>query len=344
LRKLVYIITLVLSVDARTQVLGGNSVFNFLTVPNTPQLSALGGINVSHPSHDPGMALSNISQLNRDMDGQLSLVFNHFYASTSIFHLAGALYSEQWNTNFIGGLGYFDYGSTTATDAAGNLLGRFHAVDWYVQAGASRHYLVKWDYGLALKYIHSSYGQYRSDGIAFDAGVHYTDTSNAISASFLLKNIGFQLKPYQGSTSDQLPFDLQAGITRRFRGSPFGLSLTVQKLHQFNIRYDDTSFNNSNGYANSTDKRFTAGKLIDHLVIGCTIYPGDKVQAWLGYNFLRRRELNIGNSGNGLNGFSIGAGVQLGKLALSYGRAWYQAGSAYDQLGLSMNLRNGFKH
>jgi hypothetical protein len=41
------------------QTLGGSSVFNFLKLPHTPQLTALGGINVSHPSNDIGLAFNN---------------------------------------------------------------------------------------------------------------------------------------------------------------------------------------------------------------------------------------------------------------------------------------------
>jgi hypothetical protein len=57
---------------------------------------------------------------------------------------------------------------------------------------------------------------------------------------------------------------------------------------------------------------------------------------------LRRRELNIGNTGNGLNGFSMGAGVKLGKLWFRYARAYYQSGTAFNQIGLNMQLNQYF--
>ena len=73
-----------------------------------------------------------------------------------------------------------------------------------------------------------------------------------------------------------------------------------------------------------------------------TIYAGDRVEVYAGYNFLRRRDLGIGNGGNGLNGFSIGAGVLLGKLQVRYARAYYQSNTAFNQFGLTMKLNEYF--
>ena len=81
---------------------------------------------------------------------------------------------------------------------------------------------------------------------------------------------------------------------------------------------------------------------MDHLVFAVTVYTGDRVEIIAGYNFLRRKELNIGNSANGFNGFSLGAGVMLGKLQIRYARAYYQSNTAYNQFGLNMKLNEYF--
>jgi hypothetical protein len=62
--------------------------------------------------------------------------------------------------------------------------------------------------------------------------------------------------------------------------------------------------------------------------------------ASLGYNHLRRQELNIDKSGNGLNGFSIEVGALFNKIR--YTRAYYQNNTAYDQFGLSLQLNKYF--
>ena len=254
------------------------------------------------------------------------------------YHLSIGYHQPKLNTNFAWGLTYYDYGNTTQTDAAGNIYGTFRPTDWVMQVSASHSYLQKWNYGMTLKFISSNYGLYRSNGIAADAGLLYRDTAHLFSASVLAKNMGFQLKKYNGTLADELPFDLEIGITQKLAHAPFGFSLSALKMHQYNIRYNDTLFNNENGFRNAPGGTFTLGKLVDHLVLAATIDAGDRVELMAGYNFLRRRELNISNTGNGLNGFSLGAAVDLGKFSVSYARAYYQNNTAMNQFGLHLTL------
>jgi hypothetical protein len=325
-----------------SQTLGGNSVFNFLKLSNTPQLSALGGINVSQISNDIGMVFNNPALLKPSMHTQMNAVFNSFYAGSKVYHLSLGYYSEKWNTNFAWGLNYFGYGNTAQTDPSGNELGNFRPTDWVMQVAASRSYLQKWNYGMTMKFISSSYGQYRSNGIAADVGVLYQDTARLFSASVVAKNMGTQLRKYNGASPEDLPFDLQIGISKRLANAPLGFSVTAQRLHQFDIGYNDTLFNNENGFENNSAKKFTAEKLLNHFVIATTIYLADKIEFQAGYNFLRRKELNIGNTSNGLNGFSLGAGVLFGKLQIRYARAYYQSNAAYNQFGLNLKLNEYF--
>jgi hypothetical protein len=336
------ILYLFLIKTASAQTLGGNSAFNFLRLSNTPQLSALGGANISQPSNDVGLAYNNPALLKPAMHTQLNAVFNDFYAGIKVYHLSLGYHHKKLNTNFAWGIHYFDYGKVSATDASGNLLGKFKPTDWTAQLSASRCYLEKWNYGATLKFISSNYGQYRSNGIAVDAGVNYYDSAKLFSASVLVKNAGFQLKKYPGTEADELPFDLQAGITLRLKNAPFSFSLTSQKTHRYNLRYNDTLFNTNNGFTSTGNKKLTFAKLADHLVLATTVFLGNNLEAQFGYNFLRRHELNIGNAGNGLNGFSLGAGVKLGKLWLRYARAYYQANTAFNQVGLNMQLNAYF--
>ena len=320
------------------QTLGGSSVFNFLKLPPTPQLTALGGINTSHPSNDVGMAFNNPALLRPAMHSQMNAVFNSFYAGIKAYHLSLGYHNQKLKTNFLWGLNYFNYGNIPQTDGAGNRLGNFRPTDWVMQVSASHHYMEKWNYGTSLKFISSNYGQYRSNGFAIDAGVLFSDTAKLFSASVLVKNLGFQLKKYAGTDPDELPFDLQIGITKRLENAPFSFSVTANHLHRFNIAYNDTLYNNDNGFENGSNKKFSFNTLFRHFVFATTIYAGDKIEITAGYNYLRRQELNIGNAGNGLNGFSLGAGVILNKIQIRYARAFYQNNTAYNQLGINLKL------
>jgi hypothetical protein len=317
------------------QMLGGNSVFNFLNISPTPQLTGLGGINVSQPSNDIGLAFYNPGLLNKNMHGQAQVVFQRYFAGINQYHLSYAHYHDKWKSSFSGGLVYLDYGSVPETDAAGNILGEFKPVDWVIQGSVARTYLEKWMYGASLKFIHSDYGQYSSTGLAADIGVVFRDTSKKLSASVVVKNLGTQLKAYPGTEKEELPFDLQAGITKRLQNAPFSFSLTAHHIHRFDILYNDTTGSLAPAKNNFVDKLFR------HLVLAGTIHIGDRLEVQTGYNFLRRKELNAGQS-DGLNGFSLAVGLILQQMQVRYAKTWYQQANGGNQLGLNLHLDKFF--
>ena len=132
---------------------------------------------------------------------------------------------------------------------------------------------------------------------------------------------------------------MQVGITKRLLHAPLSFSITAHHLHQFDITYNDTTFNNENGFDNPSGG---FDKFFRHFVFATTVYFGDRIEAQLGYNHLRRKELNIGEVKNGLNGFSMGVGVLLNKLTIRYARSNYQNNTGYNQFGLNMKLNEYF--
>ncbi|MEO6000735.1 MAG: type IX secretion system protein PorQ [Chitinophagaceae bacterium] len=325
--------------NVHAQTIGGNSIFNFLKLPATPQLTGLGGINVSNISNDLGLSFNNPALLRPSMHTQLTTDFNSMYAGIKNYHVMMGYCHPKLETNFAFGVHYIDYGSITQTDAAGNILGSFRPGDYVIQLSASRQYLEKWFYGTTIKFINSNYGLYRSNAIAMDAGVAYYDSSLLLQASLLLKNMGVQLKKYDGTTGDDLPFDIEMGITKRLENAPIQFSITAQHLHQFDIRYNDTSFNNDNGFNQSgKNDKFIADKIFRHFVVAVQFYVGDYIEITTAYNHLRRSELNIYNSTNGLNGFSLGLGALFKKMQIRYARAYYQNNTAYNQFGINLSL------
>ena len=74
------------------------------------------------------------------------------------------------------------------------------------------------------------------------------------------------------------------------------------------------------------------------MVIATHIYIGRHLQATTGYNRLRRNELTLGSTGNGLTGFSAGFSAQFEKFHVSFARSSYQRGIAYNQLGINLQM------
>lgn len=338
LRRYLSIIILLSALSSGAQTLGGSAVYTFLKLPSSPFLSAAGGANVSYTGGDVGLAASDPAMLTKSLQGQVALNFNSFFAGVKAYQLAGAFHKAAWNTTFAASLFYVDYGSIDQTDIYGNTNGSFRPKDMSFQLSAASTYLEHWQYGLTAKFIQSNYGQYSSSGLAFDVGLLFSDTARFFSAGIAVKNMGGQLKTYNG-TKEEIPFDLQVGITKRLAKAPFGFSLTAQQLHQFNSEYNDTTFNNDNGFTHTTS---FGSKLINHFVLATHIYLGANLEVTLGYNFLRRYELNLGNAGNGLNGFSAGFRAKFNKIQVQYSRAYYQRNSAYNQFGINLDLKKAF--
>ncbi|HEY0040060.1 MAG TPA: type IX secretion system protein PorQ [Flavisolibacter sp.] len=318
---------------AFSQTLGGNAAYSFLKLPAAPIISAAGGVNVSYKTNEVSLSANNPSLLSHDLHSQLNASFNSFFGAGRLYSLTGAYHVEKVNTTFGGHVYYVDYGSLAATDAAGNSNGEFRPMDFVVQFSATKKYLEKWKYGGTIKFINSSYQQYQSSALAVDFGVLFFDSAKSFSASFVAKNMGLQLKSFAGEKED-LPFDLQVGITKRLSKSPFGFSITAQQLHRFNLLYNDTVFNNENQFT----KPSAFNKLFNHFVFATHIHLGQNLEATFGYNHLRRQELSVPDASNGLTGFSAGLRIRFSRLQIQYARSTYQRGIGYHHIGITAHL------
>jgi len=320
------------------QTVGGNAVFNFLNQPISAKLASLGGVNTSSIGKDIGMAFYNPSLLRNEMNGQASAGFYSFAEGLQQFGFNTAMHLKKYTSNLSLGIQYLDYGTLTQTDAAGNSLGTFKPKDYVIQVGFSKQYHEHWWYGINAKFIGSNYGQYQSNGIGFDVGLAYEDQESAFQASVLVKNMGTQLKTYDGlQPKEEIPFDLQMGVTKRLAKAPFQFSITAHHLHRWNILYSDTSFNqlegNNQNRGNSVGQQF-----LSHLVFSTEIFLSEKFQVNAGLNLLRRQSLNAYNMTNGFNGFTLGFGLLLDKLHLHYASGFYQQ-NLFHQVSLNFNFK-----
>ena len=337
--KILSLILACLPLAAISQTLGGSTIFNFLKLPASTQLAALGDINISNMSSDAGLAFNNPSLLQEQLHSQTTFTFNSLFAGARNLHLSGVFYDQNSNTTFGGGISYLGYGKIPQTDAAGNILGDFHPADYLVQVSASRKYSEKVRYGAALKFIHSSYGIYKTSGIAADLSLVYQD-SGLFQASIILKNMGLQVSNGVNREKGDLPFDLQVGITRKLKNAPFQFSVTAHHIHQFDIRYRDTTFNRDNDIRD--ESATFGGNLLRHFVVAAQFFPGKYLELTTAYNFLKRKELSLANAPNGLSGFSMGAGVFIKRLQFRYSRSFYQQGQAYHHIGFNLFLEDYF--
>ena len=338
MKSLVIIILLqIFSTITKSQTVGGNSAFSFINQSNTAQISALGGVNISNIGNDVGLSFSNPALLRNEMHQQLNTSFNNFLAGIKNYSLTTGFHLAKANTNLGIGINYFNYGTIPQTDAIGNVYGTFNPSDYVVQLMTSKQYKERFWLGSTLKFISSSYGPYKSNGVAVDVGVTYFDTTNQLQISVLVKNMGTQLKTYNNSDKkEELPFDIQFGITKRLAKAPIQFSFTAQHLQQLSINYNDIIFNASEG--NDAPKNDIASKALSHVILASQFFIGDRLEVTAAYNFLRSRDLNAYNFSNSLNGFTMGVGVKLKKLQIRYGTGLYQR-NMFHQISLSFSWK-----
>jgi hypothetical protein len=321
---------------AAAQTLGGSSAFNFLRLQLHPQAGALGGRNVSHFGADPGMLSENPSLLRKIHHAAVSANFTSLAPTVMGLYAAGAYHLEKSATTLALSISHLGYGEQAETDASGNMLGTFRAFDQLLGVTISRKYNKKWYYGSTLKLINSRYGAYSSSGLALDVGLNYYDEERMIQFGFAAKNMGIQLTSY-GNRKEDLPFDLVVGMTKQLEKAPIRFSLTGQRMHQFDLLYNDTLFNEANFGSQPTTNFGT--KLFSHLVFGTDILVGEKIVLTGGYNVLRRRELRIQNIASGLTGFSYGFNLHLQRLRCYYARTHYQSSLSHHQISFTFKLQ-----
>lgn len=321
-----------------SQTIGGRVAFNFLKISSDPMLTGAGSINTSYITNEVGLTANNPSLLNPAVNSQLLVSFSSFLKGVKSYSATGAYYNSKTNTTFGGHINFIDYGSITQTDASGMSYGHFCPIDFVIQLEAAKTYRENWSYGISIKIINSVYNQYKANGIAFDVGVLYRDSLHNFSASMLAKNMGFQVKNFSGENED-LPFDIQVGITKRLQNAPLGISLTAYHINKIHLSYNDTVFNIENGYP---ENHTAISNILNHFVIAGHIFMGKNLEAIVGYNHLRRMELNMGLSGNGLNGFSTGIKISFQNLQVLYARSVYQSNVTLNQIGINVGMNSFF--
>lgn len=331
---------------ALAQVTGGQFAFEFLRLANSPHVSAMGGLSVANPDDDIAFAAQNPSLMRRGLHNQLQLSNNWMYGGISSSNLQYGYHSQKINTSFIMGLQYIDYGKLTQTNTLGLEEGTFKAIDYAVTVGAARSYGQHWRYGTNLKFAHSALYTQRATAAMMDVGINYYDTSSLWDIGAVAKNMGVMLDKYTPENpAEPIPFDLQIGVSKRFKHVPLRLFTTLHHLYEWDIRYDNPADATTSILgtvdSNQKQKSYFSDKLFRHFIFGAEITFGNRITVTGSYNCLRRKEMLLQSAG-GVSGFAFGVGLKLNKFDVHYARSYYYVSGAYNELGINMRLNRLF--
>lgn len=321
---------------------GGSYTYAYLNLPPSARISSLGGLNITTFDEDLNLGYQNPAILNPSMDGRVS--FSHAIEAGNINYgyAAYGKYLSRWKLSSEAGILYRSYGNFTMTDDAGNRIGSFKAGEFALNGGVS-YSENKLSYGMNLRILYASLESYNSLGWAADLGASYIDTAKQFCTSFVLRNIGGQIKPYTAQDHEALPFQADFGISKRLAHLPLRLSFTLHDLQTFDIRYDDPNAeiltNIFSADSTQATKTYFADKAFRHLIVGGEFYFGKNFNVRIGYDHMMREELR-GDLRGGLAGFALGFGMHINRFSVDYAHRFFSLAGGSNEISLAVNLHD----
>ena len=314
MKKSIFIVILSL-VAMLTEAQESQTAYNFLRLPVSAHVAALGGNNITITDDDPTMIFHNPAMLGGVSDKSLNLNYMTYMEGTMV---GSASFVRAWGDRGTWGVSasYMDYGSMRQTTADNIQTGEFSAKDIMLGGSVAYSLSTLFTGGITAKIISSSIAGYNSMAVAVDLGINYFDEAQGLSLSAVARNLGGQIDAYD-EDFEKIPFDLQVGISKKMAMAPLRFSATLNNLHDW-----DDSF-------------------IHHLAIGADIFLSDNIYIAGGYNFRRNKEMRI-NDGEGESshgaGLSFGGGVQLERFKLNVAYAKYHVSVSSLLINVSYSL------
>ena len=337
LRKLVFLLSLLLSAATFGQI-GGKSVYQFLNLAQSPRQAALGGKTVTVVDYDVNQAFYNPATINAEMHNRLSANYGSYFGEVSYGTAAYAYTYDRHLQTFHAGISYVNYGTFEGRDELGNLTSDFTGSEAALSVGYA--YNIPWTdmfVGANAKLISSTLESYNSWGAAVDLGFLYVDYDNDINYGLTVRNLGFQIKPYQ-DTNEKLPLAIDAGISQLMENVPIRWHMTFENLQEWNI-----AFSNPNRAEGSLDGGSEEEKVsffnnaLRHVILGAELFPEKGFNIRLGYNFRRSEELRILEQRH-FSGISVGFGLRFGKVKFDYSYSRYTVAANTSLFGLMIDL------
>ncbi|MBO4892696.1 MAG: type IX secretion system protein PorQ [Prevotella sp.] len=288
---------------------------NFLRLPVSAHVAALGGDNISIVEDDATLIFHNPALINDVSDRTINLNFMTYMegaktASAAFVKAAGE--RGSWGVS----AQYMDYGTMKEVSWDNTLQGEFSARDIAVAGSYAYALSNRFSGGITARFITSSIASYNAMAVGVDLGLNYYLEESELSISAVARNLGGQIKAYDDEF-ERIPLDLQVGFSKRLLNSPLRFSATLSRLN---------------------DWSFGFGK---HLAIGADLILSPTIYLAAGYNFRRASEMKIsdneGDSNHGA-GLSIGGGLSLEQFKLHIGYAKYHVSANSLLINVSYTL------
>ncbi|MDB5282042.1 MAG: hypothetical protein JWO06_1117 [Bacteroidota bacterium] len=337
MKRILFFLSVLYTQFATAQI-GGSVSYDFLALPPSARIAALGGTNLTIVDHDPSVQLSNPAALNPAMN-KMAMFGTGIYPGGIDFGNASYVRNFKIPGTFGFGLQYIAYGNFKETDDVANVIGSFTAGEMNAYAGYGYQFGKIFSVGANAKFVYSQLAHWSSVGMAGDLAVMVNDTAHHVTATIVAKNLGGQFKPYTKGVNEPIPFDLQAGLSFGFKQVPFRFHFTFHHLTTWDIRYDNPADQQTNLFLDSSQtkpKQYIADKLMRHIIIGIEINIKKIVRIDIAYNHLRQQELSL-TTRRSIPGISFGLGLHIKQIDFTYALEPLPQGQVLNYLTLSIN-------
>lgn len=326
MRKIITLVFCSIATTGWAQI-GGRQAFDFLQVPTHARLAAMGGVNVSLADRDVNFFHSNPALAGDTLNGFVSAGYQ-FYVGD----IGNAMFSYAHDLGRYGqllaGIQHTNYGSLQGYDESGLETLEYASSETALVVGKT-HEIGNFRLGATVKAVFSSIAGYRATGMMMDLGGVFLHPTQELTIGLTLKNMGFVFTEYSSTSSSELPFDVQAGISIKPEHMPLRFSLTGYHLTKARLLYEDRL-----GERSSTLKQ-----VFSHLNLGAEILLHRNANVLVGYNYLLHQALKSETGGSGA-GLSYGFSLFVKPVEFVFSRSAYTVGNA----GYSFTLLTNTKH
>ena len=311
----------------------GSTAYNFLNITSSSKIYGLGGVNISLVDDDMMVADQNPALLGNEMSGQIGLNYMHYVGGANF---AGIKYAHSAGERgaWAAGVRYFGYGAIKETDVSGSIIGSFSPKDVAFTGTYSHDITERLRGGIDLKFLYSGYADYSAFAVATDLGINYFDPERDLSLSFVVANLGGQLKKFN-ETADKLPIDVRLGWSQSFGTFPVRFSVTAWNLTKWKLPYYETGDGTTT--ADFEKKESFSSNLFRHLVFGIDLISSPNWYLGLGYNYKTRTDMAT-YSRSFLSGFSLAGGLNVKAFKVGLAFAQPHTGATTLMLNLTCSL------
>lgn len=308
---------LVLFSSAAFAQIGGKGVYKFINLPPSSRIASLGGNLISVKDDDVTLSIQNPSLLNKEMHNKAAISYIDYVSDINV---GSVIYVRDYDSigTFSGGMQYINYGDFVKADEKGNKIGTFSASEYNFFIGYGNTWK-RFSYGSQMKIIYSQLATFPSSGLALDLAGTYQNLNKNFTLALVLKNIGFQFKPYE-ETREPMPFEIQLGTSYKPKHMPLRFSMVLHNLQKFDLTYTNPQNVSKDIQGNETVivPPFSE-KIARHFIFGAELLLTKNFNLRVGYNHKQRKEMSIEDN-RGLVGFSYGLGFRISHFNISYGR------------------------